>query len=83
MPVQTLLPLTLQNNLNFLAGKNNGSVNGIQYFKCRPRHGLFVRHDKLIMDKKRRGSRKSAASLMPRKSLTSPASKSQGSGKKK
>ncbi|XP_052250414.1 kinesin-like protein KIF13B isoform X2 [Dreissena polymorpha] len=54
--------------LDLPEGKNNGSVHGIQYFKCRPRHGLFVRHDKVILDKKRRGSRKSAASLMSRKS---------------
>ena len=67
----------------YLPGKNNGAVNGIPYFKSRPRHGLFVRHDKLIMDKKRRGSRKSAANLMSRKSVTSPASKTHGSVKRK
>ncbi|ELT98482.1 hypothetical protein CAPTEDRAFT_225292 [Capitella teleta] len=37
-------------------GKNDGSVKGVRYFKCRKRHGVFVRHDKLIMDKKRRNS---------------------------
>lgn len=36
-------------------GKNDGSVKGVRYFKCRQRHGIFVRHDKLIMDKKRKG----------------------------
>lgn len=36
-------------------------MNGIRYFKCRSRHGIFVRHDKLILDKKRRGSRKRAS----------------------
>ena len=40
------------------AGKNDGSVKGVRYFRCRNRHGLFVRHDKLIMDKKRKGSSK-------------------------
>lgn len=35
-------------------GKNDGSVRGVRYFKCRSRHGLFVRHDKLTIDKKRR-----------------------------
>ncbi|KAL4218427.1 Kinesin-like protein kif13b [Mactra antiquata] len=54
--------------LDLPEGKNNGSVNGIPYFKCRARHGIFVRHDKLILDKKRRGSRKSAANLLNRKS---------------
>ena len=37
-------------------GKNDGSVKGVRYFKCRARHGLFVRHDKLIMDKRRKSS---------------------------
>jgi kinesin family protein 13 len=41
-----------------LTGKNDGSVKGVRYFKCRKRHGVFVRHDKLIMDKKRRNSGK-------------------------
>ncbi|XP_060606101.1 kinesin-like protein KIF13A, partial [Ruditapes philippinarum] len=74
--------------LDLPEGKNNGSVNGIPYFRCRPRHGIFVRHDKLIMDKKRRGSRKSAANLLNRKSLghvpgSSPSSKAGTSFTKK
>ncbi|XP_074656043.1 kinesin-like protein KIF13A isoform X2 [Tubulanus polymorphus] len=43
-------------------GKNDGSVKGVRYFKCRSRHGIFVRHDKLIMDKKRRRSKASQQS---------------------
>ncbi|XP_070208560.1 kinesin-like protein KIF13A isoform X2 [Littorina saxatilis] len=39
-------------------GKNDGSVKGIRYFQCRNRHGIFVRPDKLIWDKKRKTSRK-------------------------
>ncbi|XP_064651713.1 kinesin-like protein KIF13A isoform X3 [Lineus longissimus] len=35
-------------------GKNDGTVKGVRYFKARSRSGIFVRHDKLIMDKKRR-----------------------------
>ena len=44
-------------------------MNGIRYFKCRSRHGVFVRHDKLIMDKKRRGSRKRASTDSKRHSM--------------
>lgn len=29
------------------AGKNDGNVQGVQYFKCQPNHGVFVRPDKL------------------------------------
>lgn len=45
------------NDLPFLfsAGKNDGTVNGVRYFVCRPRHGIFVRVDKLILDKRGRG----------------------------
>ncbi|XP_021365352.1 kinesin-like protein KIF13B isoform X2 [Mizuhopecten yessoensis] len=46
--------------LDLPEGKNDGSVHGIRYFKCRSRHGVFVRHDKVLLDKKRRGSRKMA-----------------------
>ena len=28
-------------------GKNNGSVNGVQYFVCAPNHGIFTRPQKL------------------------------------
>ena len=69
----------------FFAGKNDGSVNQIRYFKCRARHGIFVRHDKLIWDKKRKGSRKLAANAMNRRSLNaqsvSPLQKGSGSMK--
>jgi len=33
--------------LNDPKGKNDGSVNGVSYFKCEPLHGLFIRADKL------------------------------------
>ena len=29
-------------------GKNNGSVKGVPYFKCKEKHGVFVRRDKII-----------------------------------
>lgn len=35
------------------AGKNSGTVKGTTYFECKPNHGVFVRHDRLMMDKKR------------------------------
>ncbi|XP_062573075.1 kinesin-like protein KIF13B isoform X4 [Saccostrea cucullata] len=59
--------------LDLPEGKNDGSVKGTRYFKCRSRHGIFVRHDKLILDKKRRGSRKQAKDLAKRHSMGSPA----------
>ncbi|XP_059481863.1 kinesin-like protein KIF13A isoform X5 [Neocloeon triangulifer] len=33
-------------------GKNNGTVQGVKYFECRPKSGLFVRPDKLLPDKR-------------------------------
>ncbi|XP_036358339.1 kinesin-like protein KIF13A isoform X8 [Octopus sinensis] len=44
-------------------GKNDGSVNGSRYFKCRSKHGIFVRHDKLIWDKRRRSTKKNQSGL--------------------
>lgn len=31
-------------------GKNDGSVNGVSYFNCKPRFGIFVKPDKLKLD---------------------------------
>ena len=45
------------------SGKNDGSVKGVRYFKCRSRHGIFVRHDKLTMDKKRRRMSQTSGTL--------------------
>lgn len=38
-------------------GKNDGTVQGIQYFNCKQKHGIFVRVDKLILDKRGRAIR--------------------------
>lgn len=38
-------------------GKNDGSVQGIQYFQCKAKHGIFVRWDKLILDKRGKAMR--------------------------
>lgn len=38
-------------------GKNDGSVQGIQYFQCKAKHGIFVRVDKLILDKRGKAMR--------------------------
>lgn len=50
-------------------GKNDGTVQGVHYFDCRPKHGIFVRADKLIQDKRMRGMRANkAAELTKNKS---------------
>lgn len=41
----------------FSAGKNDGMVQGVRYFTCRAKHGMFVRADKLILDRKGRAMR--------------------------
>ncbi|XP_076339669.1 kinesin-like protein KIF13A isoform X2 [Tachypleus tridentatus] len=38
-------------------GKNDGSVGGVRYFQCKPRFGIFVRPDKLNLDKRGRAVR--------------------------
>lgn len=38
-------------------GKNDGTVQAIQYFECKPKHGIFVRADKLMQDKRGKAMR--------------------------
>lgn len=38
-------------------GKNDGSVGGTRYFECRARHGIFVRPDKIVQDRRGRSAR--------------------------
>lgn len=38
-------------------GKNDGTVQNIPYFTCKPKHGIFVRGDKLIQDKRGKAMR--------------------------
>ncbi|XP_030388492.1 kinesin-like protein KIF13A isoform X2 [Scaptodrosophila lebanonensis] len=60
-------------------GKNDGTVQGIQYFQCKPKHGIFVRADKLLLDKRGKAMRayKAAEKTISKESNASmPRSKS-------
>ncbi|KAM7345491.1 kinesin heavy chain 73 isoform 1-T1 [Cochliomyia hominivorax] len=58
-------------------GKNDGSVQGIQYFQCKPKHGMFVRFDKLILDKRGKAMRAYKAEKSSKEAAL-PRSKSRG-----
>jgi len=48
-----------------LVGKNDGSVKGVRYFRCRNQHGVFVRHDKLAQDRRRASLRNAKVAKVP------------------
>jgi len=50
---------------NVSVGKNDGSVKGVRYFRCRSQHGVFVRHDKLTHDKRRAAARNAKVTKVP------------------
>ncbi len=56
------LPLTI----NPPTGKNNGTVKGVKYFKCKEKHGVFVPVSKII----RQPSSSSGSPLVSRTSRT-------------
>ena len=33
---------------SFISGTNNGKLNGVVYFKCKSKHGLFVNREKVV-----------------------------------
>ncbi|XP_076349814.1 uncharacterized protein LOC143246643 isoform X3 [Tachypleus tridentatus] len=45
-----------ENMSSFLGGKNDGSLNGVEYFRCKPCFGIFVRPEKLTLYKGRRNT---------------------------
>ncbi|XP_058986852.1 kinesin-like protein KIF13A isoform X3 [Musca domestica] len=59
-------------------GKNDGTVQGIQYFHCKPKHGIFVRFDKLILDKRGKAMRAYKAEKSSKETTPLPRSKSRG-----
>lgn len=54
------------------SGKNNGTVQGTSYFSCKPKHGVFVRHDRLYLDKKRTNKTFPATKVVLNKPPTTP-----------
>ncbi|XP_019632740.1 PREDICTED: kinesin-like protein KIF13A isoform X8 [Branchiostoma belcheri] len=62
--------------LDMDAGRNDGEVKGVRYFKCRPNYGIFVRPDKVTQASRRRSTR-SRPSPSSSKSTSSKGTSSQ------
>ena len=46
-------------------GKNDGSVNGRNYFKCKPNHGIFVRQNQISLSKASGPAKSRSGTLAP------------------
>lgn len=64
-----------------VAGKHDGTVQGVAYFTCKAKHGIFVKADKLILDKRGRvlhASRSSTSETSSSNSMKRSQSKAEG-----
>ncbi|XP_049855904.1 kinesin-like protein KIF13A isoform X3 [Schistocerca gregaria] len=62
-------------------GKNDGTVQGVRYFTCKPKCGIFVRADKLIQDRRGRAMRtgnRQSESAPPSGSMKRSSSRGEG-----
>ncbi|XP_046672118.1 kinesin-like protein KIF13A isoform X2 [Homalodisca vitripennis] len=48
-------------DLDAPTGKHDGTVQGVRYFEARPKHGIFVKSNKLIQDRRGRAMRNMTA----------------------
>lgn len=45
----SIIIYTVSNTVSMAySGKHNGTVKGVKYFKCKEKHGVFVKRDKII-----------------------------------
>ena len=66
--------------LDMPTGKNDGSRNGVRYFKCQPRHGMFVLQSKVKLSTAPHHSKRVGASRTPGSSGTESADYTSMSG---